>query len=163
MSRAFHPPDTMSSNDIRKVADVRREIWKAGFKGLVCGSVGGLASHRLILAGQQSQIIPPSIIGKLKLNRNTALLSFMLGGAIGSFSMASASGKNNIHNLHDVMLVGSNPVGTEYQVLVEKAKEKEKLQHDNVKRAEFRLQRRKSLDDRHQWIDESELIARGDK
>ena len=41
MSKAFTPPDTMSQDDILRVADVRRAVWTGGFKGLAVGlSVG---------------------------------------------------------------------------------------------------------------------------
>uniref|UniRef100_A0A7S1BSN7 Uncharacterized protein n=1 Tax=Corethron hystrix TaxID=216773 RepID=A0A7S1BSN7_9STRA len=164
MSRAFHPPDTLSPQDIRKISDVRREIWTAGFKGLVVGSCASYASHEIVRAGQQRKIIPSTILGKVALGRNTAALCFMVGGALGSFSMASAAGKNKIHNLHDVFEVGANPVRTQYQVIVEEAKAQEKLQHERVERIERRLRRRESLEARfdphHQFIDESELVRK---
>ena len=35
MSRSFTPPDTLSDDDIRTVADVRRAVWINGLFGLV--------------------------------------------------------------------------------------------------------------------------------
>jgi len=165
MSRAFYPPKTMSKSDRKKVAELRREIWIGGFTGNAAGSAAGLASHRILRVAQHSQLIPTFILGNIKLNRNTAWLSFMLGGAIGSFAMASAAGKNNIHKIHDVMLLGSNPVRTEYQATIEEAKKKEKLKkYEEKKKMKFRAKRRKSMNNRlysvHQWIDESELMTR---
>lgn len=41
------------------------------------------------------------------MNRNTAFLSVLLGGAIGSFAMATTTGKNEVHQLHPIFQVGS--------------------------------------------------------
>ena len=33
MTDAFNPPKTLSEDDVRRVADVRRDVWTAGIKG----------------------------------------------------------------------------------------------------------------------------------
>ena len=45
MSRAFTPPSTMSDEDIMNVADVRRDVWTGGFKGLGIGLGTGFGAH----------------------------------------------------------------------------------------------------------------------
>jgi len=101
MSRAFTPPDTMSKDDIRTVADVRRSIWTNGLTGLGLGSSGALVVHTVASLGMRRGL------WKLPLNRNTAMLSTMLGGASGSFIMATTAGKNEVHNLHPIFRLGA--------------------------------------------------------
>lgn len=85
MSRAFTPPDTLSNEDIKKIADVRREIWTNGFKGLAVGSSLGFSIHQALKIAQSKGLAgmgggsggkaaPP-----LALSRNTLFLS-VLGG-----------------------------------------------------------------------------------
>ena len=45
MSRAFTPPPTMSAEDMLTVADVRRDVWTGGFRGLFIGACSGAVGH----------------------------------------------------------------------------------------------------------------------
>jgi hypothetical protein len=105
MSRAFHPPDTLSKDDIRTIADVRREIWTNSFKGLAVGTITGYAFYSVASIGQHKLKLWNLPITLL--NRNTAFLSVLLGGAIGSFIMSVTTGKNEVHNLHPIFQIGS--------------------------------------------------------
>jgi len=173
MSRAFTPPDTMSKEDVLAVADVRREIWTNGFKGLFYGSIGGYTMHYVLKQIDQRKLLIKKFssiaIPQMHLSRNTAFLSFMLGGAIGSFGCATAAGKNNVHNMHSVFERGKKDVvvGSVYQQkLAEAMKGAERAQE----RAERRVMRRKTvnsiltsrtnLSDSHngEWMEEKEII-----
>jgi hypothetical protein len=105
MSRAFHPPDTLSKDDIRTIADVRRDIWTNSFKGLAVGSFTGFTLYSVASIGQHRLKLwnLPNTI----LNRNTAFLSVLLGGAIGSFIMSVTTGKNEVHHLHPIFKIGA--------------------------------------------------------
>ena len=101
----------LSKDEVRTITDIRRDIWTASFTGIGYGSLAGITSHTIV-----------SLVTKSKrLNRNTALLSFLGGGALGSFLAASTTGKNQVHNLHPIFKVGAKPkevpvvVGSEYQ------------------------------------------------
>ena len=129
MTRAFTPPETMSKEDIRKVADVRRDIWTAAFWGMGVGSLGCFALHGVARrTGMGAQ-----------LNRNTALLSFLAGGAFGSFLMATTTGKNQVHKIHDVFQVGSKQELEKQQYLLSSTEREE--------RARNRILRRKTMQD----------------
>jgi len=143
MSRAFTPPDTLSQDDIKTVADVRRAVWINGLFGLGAGSVTGMSGH-LVLQTLQRRYVPEVVVGgaddvvakkdqtaKTKvistatnttknkntlmykllkplppLTKNTFLLSFLAGGALGSFVLSSTAGKNIVHLLHPIFNVG---------------------------------------------------------
>ena len=180
MSRAFHPPDTMSKEDIRAVAQVRRDVWKNGMLGLMYGSVTGYVSHTIAKAvygriddASKRRIRLPGSDSPLRLNfnRNTALLSFMLGGALGSFALATAAGKNEVHNMHDVFEVGKKKPEdslTPYQKSVEEARKD--AEHQEADRRKRRLSRRQNvakrledgrgLSDSHggNWLDQETQI-----
>mmetsp|Transcript_7889 Transcript_7889/g.12167 ORF Transcript_7889/g.12167 Transcript_7889/m.12167 type:complete len:151 (+) Transcript_7889:137-589(+) len=104
MSRAFHPPDTLSKEDIRTLADVRRDIWTNGFIGMGTGSVGCLAMHEWVrivhtrFAKHQKDLM---------YSRNTSMLSFLFGASLGGFVMATTTGKNVVHNLHPIFNAGA--------------------------------------------------------
>jgi hypothetical protein len=102
MSRAFTPPDTLSKEDIRTIADVRRDIWTNSFTGLCVGTVAGFCLHSLAAIGHRRGTWKLSF-----LNRNTAFFSVLLGGAVGSFVMSITTGKNEVHNLHPIFQVGA--------------------------------------------------------
>jgi hypothetical protein len=126
----------MSKDDIRTVADVRREIWTQGLRGLGYGSFTGFLLHTAAGMGNRRQWWKV----KLNLNRNTAMLSVLLGGALGSFINASTAGKNEVHKMHPVFQVGaksapplygeedtsiSSGIGSSYQQSLQRAKERE--------------------------------------
>ena len=115
MSRAFSPPDTLSDDDIRTVADVRRAVWINGLFGLGAGAVTGMVGH-LILQTLQKKYIPDAGAGGADaakkaantaeagwiykclrplppLGKNTFLLSLLGGGALGSFVLSTTAGK----------------------------------------------------------------------
>jgi len=143
MSRAFHPPDSLDKKDIKTIADVRRDVWKGGFYGLLYGSMTGLSLHTVSKYALSKYQKKSSY--QLLLTRNTAFLSFMLGGALGSFIMASTAGKNSVHNLHDIFEVGkSDRPLTPYQQAYERAQQDSyNMEIDN--RVERRLTRRQTL------------------
>mmetsp|Transcript_5342 Transcript_5342/g.7945 ORF Transcript_5342/g.7945 Transcript_5342/m.7945 type:complete len:227 (+) Transcript_5342:2683-3363(+) len=136
MSRAFHPPDSLSKEDVRKIADVRRDVWTSGFKGLFYGAASGYTLHttcKLIhdrLLNDNTKAKLRSLFNATKGNplftRNTAFLSFMGGGALGSFVMATTTGKNEVHELHDIFKIGEKETKkvTPYQESIQKDKEK---------------------------------------
>jgi hypothetical protein len=105
MSRAFHPPDTLSKDDIRTIADVRREIWTNSMKGLGIGTLTGFVAYSIASIGQHR--LKLWNLSSTVLNRNTAFLSVLLGGALGSFIMSVTTGKNQVHNLHPIFEIGA--------------------------------------------------------
>jgi len=109
MTRAFTPPETLSQDDIRTIADVRREIWTDGLRGLAVGTLAGFGLHSAARFGHKRGIWKMPF-----LNRNTALLSVLLGGALGSFVMATTTGKNQVHNLHPIFQIGAKAPPVDY-------------------------------------------------
>lgn len=157
MSRAFAPPDTLSQDDIRTVADVRRAVWINGLFGLGVGSVTGCVTHLVLQtlqrryadtateAAQKSSSISSATAGKTAtpkintsstiykllrplppLGKNTFLLSFLGGGALGSFLMSTTAGKNAVHLLHPIFNIGRDEYAgkSPYQVALSKAAQK---------------------------------------
>jgi hypothetical protein len=147
MTRAFTPPETLSKEDIRKVADVRRDIWTSAFWGMGVGSLSCLALHGVAqLASRRG------MLKGVTLNRNTALLSFLAGGSFGSFLMASTTGKNEVHRLHPVFEVGSKQ---EYEQSLIRAQQRE----SELKQMEHgRLARRASQDGTHYSAEEERAM-----
>ena len=115
MSRAFAPPDALSKEDIRTVADVRRAVWINGLFGLGAGTVTGMTGHLLLQTLQKkfvgeagaasSATSSASVKGKEAswlyrclrplppLGKNTFLLSMLGGGALGSFVLSTTAGE----------------------------------------------------------------------
>jgi hypothetical protein len=93
----------ISEQDRKTLALVRRDIWINGFRGYVQGSLSALVLHSVGQFYETKFHAPKAGIYYVKkLNRNTALASFFLGGALGSFLMATVTGKNEVHNLHPI-------------------------------------------------------------
>ncbi len=125
MSRAFTPPPTMSNDDIRTVADVRRDIWTNAFKGMGLGALLGVMGHSVARFGHQRQW------WSVPLNRNTLFLSVLLGITSGSFFMATVTGKNEVHKLHPIFQLGAEPPPENYEQKrmkeIEQGKERNRL------------------------------------
>lgn len=171
MSRAFTPPDTLSKDEIRTLGDVRRSIWTNGFTGLLVGSISGYVLHAT--AQFVHNRLPESTKLKvhapgeppLKFSRNTAFLSVMVGAAVGSFSMATAAGKNRSHELHDIYEVGKDPMkgATEYQRSLHRAQIREEEIRERERRRVARratvkriMEEGHGLSDSHagRWVDD---------
>ena len=96
------PPSYISKDDVYTLNAVRKDIWTNGLYGLGLGSLGGLVLHSLAsLASKRGGL------AHIKTNRNTAFMSVMLGGAIGSFVLSTTAGKNEVHQLHGIFESGS--------------------------------------------------------
>ncbi|KAL7524942.1 hypothetical protein ACHAWF_001140 [Thalassiosira exigua] len=144
MSRAFTPPDTLSEDDIRTVADVRRAVWTNGIFGLGAGSTAGMAGHLLLQTLQKKYVgdhageaTARATAGKIQnsgfiykclhslppLGRNTFMLSMLGGGAFGSFLMSTNAGNNAVHMLHPIFNLGrdENAGKSPYQIAMSKA------------------------------------------
>lgn len=158
MSRAFSPPDTLSKDDIRTLGDVRRNIWTAGFTGLAYGSIAGFTSHAISkfvynkLPEKQQLRIAGSNGVPFRFTRNTAFLSVMVGGALGSFVMATAAGKNRVHALAPIYEAGrkEGTVSTtggmsNYQRDLQRAQEREEEIRERNRR---RMSRRQTMQQR---------------
>lgn len=145
MSKAFTPPDTLSPDDVRTVADIRRALWINGMFGMGAGTVTGMTGH-LILQTLQNKYIgeasstSATAAGKSKyegtlihkclrplppLGRNTFMLCLLGGGALGSFVLSTTAGKNAVHLLHPIFNLGKteNAGKSPYQIAISKSAE----------------------------------------
>ena len=179
MSRAFHPPDTLSKEDIRTIAQVRRDVWTGGVTGLLLGSSSGYVLHtisrvfhnRLSDASKGKMVLPGSDM-PIRFNRNTAFLAVMAGGALGSFAFATAAGKNKVHNLHNIFEIGKKDTQTPYQKSLALANadenslaERELRRLSRRKSVRMRLEESRGLSDSHggQWIRDEERVEERQK
>jgi hypothetical protein len=123
MSKAFTPPDTLSKENIKTIADVRREIWTSGMTGLAIGSLTGLAFHVILRRPSGIRAFFRSRLGTGNTSATTAttpdyaqknslMLFVLLGGTMGSFLSALSAGKNQVHTLHPVFKIGSRDDGS---------------------------------------------------
>ena len=129
------------------MADVRRDVWSAGFKGMGYGAAGGYILHTVAKSIHNS--LDDSVKRKMKaltFNRNTAFFSVMAGSALCSFLLATAKGKNQVHQMHDIFEVGKNDYRTPYQKKQETAKVND--EDSEISRERRRLSRRKTVSHR---------------
>ena len=163
--------DTLSKEDVKTIADVRRDVWTSGFKGLGYGSVMGYVLHTIAKTAHKSmseaargKLILPGSDKPIKFNRNTAFFSFMAGGALGSFVLATTTGKNQVHNMHGIFEIGKHEYKTPYQAAYEnarKASEQDAIQRTVSRRQTMskRLTEHHGLSDSHggTWLKEGEM------
>lgn len=112
MSSAFTPPDSLSKDDRRTIADVRRAIWINGFLGLGAGTVAGMVGHLTLQKLQRKYVTGDGVAAARAasdagwmhkclrhlppLGRNTFLLSLLGGGALGSFVLSTTAGEYRV-------------------------------------------------------------------
>ena len=142
MVTAFSPPETMTNDDIRRVADVRRAVWTGGFKGVFTGTVVGSGAFYVY-----SRYYPEK--SKIK-SRNMMFLFAMGGGAAFSFLFALTAGKNSVQHIGDVFRRNahewqekddlSEPSRSTYQII------SERNQQDIHDRESHFLRRKEALD-----------------
>ena len=178
MSREFG--DNLTKDDVKTIADVRRDVWTSGFKGMGYGSAGGYilhtitrVIHRNLSEAARGKLILPGSDKPIRFNRNTAFFSVMAGSALGSFLMATTTGKNEVHQLHSIFEIGKNEYKTPYQKFYEEGKAK--VEESEEAREKRRLSRRKTvskrltegqgLSDSHSgtWIEDEKTISEDEK
>ena len=145
MSREFG--DNLTKDDVKTIADVRRDVWTSGFKGMGYGSAGGYilhtitrVIHRNLSEAARGKLILPGSDKPIRFNRNTAFFSVMAGSALGSFLMATTTGKNEVHQLHSIFEIGKNEYKTPYQKFYEEGKTKvEESEEAREKRGESEM------------------------
>lgn len=96
------PPSSLSKEDVKTLADVRRDIWTQAWYGMAIGSACGGVIHAAASYGSRKKLWGP--VGA---TRNTLMASIILGGTLGSFLMATTTGKNEVHNLHPIYQRGA--------------------------------------------------------
>lgn len=155
MSRSFG--DTLSKDDERIMADVRRNIWTNGFKGLGYGSAFGFISYTIsnLVYNTLDEVKKKKL--PLQFNRNTAFLAVMASGALGSFVMATTSGKNSVHEMHPIFEIGKNEKLSPYQSSYKEARQQDEENDVEVHRRRM-LSRRKTIKkvmDNHHGLSDS--------
>lgn len=122
MSRSFTPPDTLSKQEIRSIADFRRDNWTNSFYGMGYGAATGVAGHSILSFLVSREYLPL----KTKLNRNTALFTVLLCSSLGSVVA---------HNLHPAFEVGT----------IKRLPTSKQAKEEDEKRMKNRILRRKTL------------------
>lgn len=159
-STTITTPDesSLSKENYKAMADVRRSLWTEGFKGMGYGAIIGFAIHSgakamqswsmkraNVASGSTDATARHYLFRGLKFTKNTAFLSVMAGGAFGAFLLSSTAGKNEVHNLHPVFDLGKkNTFRTRYQML---AQQSQAIDEEKA-REHRRLHRRETITDR---------------
>mmetsp|Transcript_15745 Transcript_15745/g.49288 ORF Transcript_15745/g.49288 Transcript_15745/m.49288 type:complete len:163 (+) Transcript_15745:219-707(+) len=100
MSSAFNPPKTLSQDDIRRVADVRRAVWTAGLQG---GAAGIFAASSAWYALRRTGRLPVAWRSP-----NHWMLATFGAGALASFLCSLAAGKNSVQRIGDIFRRGAH-------------------------------------------------------
>jgi len=103
MTRGLYPPQSLSKEDIMTLAQVRKDIWLNAAKGFFLGGSVSYLGHRIVRFAHNRKLIDKS------LGKNSAFAVVMIGSALGSFLMATTTGKNSVHALHPVFQRGAQP------------------------------------------------------
>lgn len=108
----MNPPATLSDDDIRRVADLRRDVWTAGIQGGLAGIFLGSTSFLVL---RRTGRLPASFR-----TSNDAMLLTLGSGALLSFLAALTAGKNKVHSIADVFQRGARNVErTAYQQITD--------------------------------------------
>jgi len=100
----------LEGEDLRRIADVRRDVWTGGFRGLISGLFLGSASYLLLRKFRPSSF-PSTYIDDSKYY----ILSTLSLGSVGSFMGSLVAGKNSIVFVSDIFQRGAVKNPTAYQ------------------------------------------------
>mmetsp|Transcript_36201 Transcript_36201/g.47745 ORF Transcript_36201/g.47745 Transcript_36201/m.47745 type:complete len:145 (-) Transcript_36201:294-728(-) len=103
----------LEGEDLRRIADVRRDVWTGGFRGLISGLFLGSASYLLLRKFRPSSF-PSTYIDDSKYY----ILSTLSLGSVGSFMGSLVAGKNSIVFVSDIFQRGAVKNPTAYQETV---------------------------------------------
>jgi hypothetical protein len=105
------------------MADVRRNIWTSGFKGLGYGSAIGFIGYACssFIYNRLDDVRKKKV--PIQFNRNTAFFAVMCSGALGSFLMSTTTGKNSVHEMHPIFEIGKKDNLTPYQKAFEESQQ----------------------------------------
>jgi hypothetical protein len=96
------PPPSLSKEDVKTLGDVRRDIWTQAWYGMGIGSACGGIVHAAASYGSRKKLWGP-----FHATRNSLMAAIIMGGTLGSFLMATTTGKNEVHNLHPIYQRGA--------------------------------------------------------
>eukprot|EP00532_Pseudo-nitzschia_australis_P008122 CAMPEP_0168176442 /NCGR_PEP_ID=MMETSP0139_2-20121125/7790_1 /TAXON_ID=44445 /ORGANISM="Pseudo-nitzschia australis, Strain 10249 10 AB" /LENGTH=177 /DNA_ID=CAMNT_0008095161 /DNA_START=111 /DNA_END=644 /DNA_ORIENTATION=+ len=102
MTRGLNPPNTLSTEDVRTLRSVRRDIYSQAILGGGLGLCGGVV---LFTGGQWARKL--GFVGRgqsLRYNRNTGMLVVLSSFALGQFVAASATGKELVHLIRPMFM-----------------------------------------------------------
>eukprot|EP00947_MAST-08B_sp_MAST-8B-sp1_P006276 g6276.t1 len=102
----------LPADDFVRVADVRRDIWTGGFKGLAVGLFGGAMFKPTWAMLLKLGHLPK---GTPKPEPRHATMAIIMGGCFFAFIGASTAGKNSVQEISDVLAKHSTPERTPYQ------------------------------------------------
>ena len=111
--------EVLDRDSLRRLNEVRKEVWRGGAMGLVLGLAIG---HVAFLASRK---VPA--LRKMH-SRNTRLAFVLCSGAFGSFLFSTVRGSNSIYFLSDVFQKGSPTA----EVQTYESKRIAALQRDNA-------------------------------
>jgi len=100
------PPNVLPEESMRRLNDVRKEVWKGGATGLVAGSILGWVGFEL------SKRVPAL---RKHHSRNTKFAAVLVCGALFSFIASTVGGQRRVSDIADIFVVGAKPVDS-YEV-----------------------------------------------
>jgi hypothetical protein len=136
MSRSMLPPPSLSKEDVKTLADVRRDIWTQAWYGMGIGSACGGIVHAAVSYGSRKKLWGP-----FNATRNSLMAAIIMGGTLGSFLLATTTGKNEVHNLHPIYQRGAihPPLGSsDAEGDGDGAKLSSSSYHEGLQRAQLR-------------------------
>jgi len=98
-------------NTMKRLRELRMEVWNGGAKGLIGGLGFGVVGHEIVKHH-------PSF--KKKLNKNTLVGTVLLAGCLGSFLGAVVRGKNSIQYVGDIFRRGNYQSASSYDMQMAK-------------------------------------------
>lgn len=99
------PPSSLTSDDLLALAQVRKDIWVNAAKGFLAGGASSYLLYRATKLAQDKGWLKNIL--RSPLSKNAGFASVMVGASLGSFVLASTTGKNSVHTLHPVFARGS--------------------------------------------------------
>lgn len=149
MMRSWWQESPLDEDERRRVADVRRDVWRGAFRGVLGGACAGFAGCAIAKNMQRFAHLRHS---------KYMVASVLVGSAFGAYLGAVTAGKNSIQYIGDVFQKNAKPA-SRYQQLQQEAQrqQREEMKDAFVRRMQAieAAKRRKEAQEQPEFVDPS--------
>jgi hypothetical protein len=121
MMRSWWRDSPLDDEELKRVADVRRDVWRGAFRGMLSGACAGFAGCVIARNTQRFAYARHS---------KYMVAAVLVGSSFGAYLGAVTAGRNSIQHIGDVFQKNAKPASRYQQLQQEAARQQREEMHD---------------------------------